>query len=138
MNARSTSRSAFTLVELLVAIAIIAILMGLVVGISGVANRKSTEAKARSELQTISAALEEYRLVYGSYPTNIPPNHRTALVVLTNTNTRIPEELRQGVRLLDPWGNAYIYTNVTRYSYTLYSLGQRTNNPADRIYSGSP
>ncbi|HMP00799.1 MAG TPA: type II secretion system protein GspG [Kiritimatiellia bacterium] len=138
MNARSTSRSAFTLVELLVAIAIIAILMGLVVGISGVANRKSTEAKARSELQTISAALEEYRLVYGSYPAMTMPSQPSGLAILTNETIRIPAELRQGVRLLDPWGRLYIYTNVTRYSYTLFSQGQRTDNAADDIHSGSP
>ena len=59
---------AFTLIELLTVIAIIGILSGIAFGVmSGVRNRAAI-SKARSELITISAALDSYKRQYGDYP----------------------------------------------------------------------
>ncbi len=121
----------FTLIELLVVVVVMAILMGLVVGIAGVANRKSAEAQARADLQSIASALEEYRLLNGIYPPLTP-----GISALTN-DLRIAAELREKVVVNDPWGRPYVYTNVTKYSYRLMSYGQRQDNPAGYIYSGS-
>lgn len=59
---------AFTLLELLTVIAILAILAGFtMVAISGV-KKRSLVVLARSELAVLSAALENYKRVYGDYP----------------------------------------------------------------------
>ncbi|MEO0795051.1 MAG: prepilin-type N-terminal cleavage/methylation domain-containing protein [Verrucomicrobiota bacterium] len=60
--------SGFTLVELLVVMAIILILSGIVIGVSGGISGKQSRARAETELATIAAALEAYRLQYGDYP----------------------------------------------------------------------
>jgi general secretion pathway protein G len=122
----------FTLIELMVAVVIMAILMGLVIGLSGLARRKSVDAQARAELQTLATALEEYKLVAGTYP--------ASLNILTNQNqaiSRIEIPLREKVRINDPWSRPYIFTNITRYSYTLYSQGALTDITDDDIYVGS-
>lgn len=122
----------FTLIELLVTISIMAILMGLVVGLSGVARRKSADAKTRAELQAISTALEEYKLLAGAYPSKLD--------VLTNQNkniSRIEEPLRVKVMVSDPWSRPYVYTNISRYSYILYSLGPLEDVSDDDILVGA-
>lgn len=66
--------SAFTLVELLTVIAIIAILTGLVIGLFKVASTKQTESRARAEIKALELAIEAYKLDKGVYPisTNLP------------------------------------------------------------------
>ena len=64
--------TAFTLIELLVVISIIGVLASLLVGLSGVAGRKSKEARVRMEMNKLIAAIENYKSVMGFYP----PDHR--------------------------------------------------------------
>src|SRR4051812_10426570 len=67
--ARPHRRShAFTLLELLTVIGVIAILTTITIGaIIGVRQRTSV-ARARSELAALASALEDYKRLYGDYP----------------------------------------------------------------------
>lgn len=65
---RSPSRSAFTLIEMITVIAVIAILTGLVLSIAGLVQNKGTRAKAEAEIKALSAACEAYKADNGSYP----------------------------------------------------------------------
>ncbi len=60
--------AAFTLVELLVVISIIAVLAGLVVGIAPAASKRMREARIRAELDALVTAIESYKAKYGVYP----------------------------------------------------------------------
>src|SRR5687768_15920298 len=55
----------FTLVELLAVIAIIALLAGIVVGVSGTATIKSREGRMRAEHAELVTAIETYKLELG-------------------------------------------------------------------------
>ncbi len=59
---------AFTLIELLTVIAIIGILSGLVFGIVRGATTQGRISRAKSELASLSSALESYNKYYGDYP----------------------------------------------------------------------
>src|SRR5688572_19932039 len=61
-------RRAFTLLELLVVIALIGLLASMVVGVSGMASRRMREARVKAELNQIVTAIEDYRGDKGSYP----------------------------------------------------------------------
>ena len=61
---------AFTIIELLIVMAIIIILAGLVLGISGYAHEKGARSRAEAEIAAMSAALESYKADNGIYPTN--------------------------------------------------------------------
>jgi general secretion pathway protein G len=61
---------AFTVIELLVAITIILVLAGLVLGTSGYVQAKAKRSRAEAEIAAISAALENYRADNGTYPTD--------------------------------------------------------------------
>ena len=69
---RQLRSAAFTLVELLVVIAVIAILAGLLfVGLNGMGKAKAM-AVARAELTQIVTAIEAYKAKYGFYPPSSP------------------------------------------------------------------
>jgi len=61
-------RRAFTLVEVLVVIALIVTLAGLVLGVMSGVQRRAEVARAEGELAVLAQALEQYRAAYGDYP----------------------------------------------------------------------
>jgi type II secretory pathway pseudopilin PulG len=60
----------FTVVELLVSIAVIALLSGFVVATAGYVQGRSKRSRAQVEIAAISTALENYRSDNGVYPSN--------------------------------------------------------------------
>lgn len=66
MNKRG--KSGFTLVEILVVVAIILLLAGMLFRIGSVVSDRSNRARALSDMQAIANALEEYYAVHGIYP----------------------------------------------------------------------
>jgi prepilin-type N-terminal cleavage/methylation domain-containing protein len=62
------NKSAFTLIELLTVITILAILMGLSMAIISFAQGKAAEDKTRGAMSAIRAGLERYNDRYGEYP----------------------------------------------------------------------
>lgn len=80
---RSRVARAFSLIELLVVISIIAVLAGLVVGVAPVAGKRMREARIRAELAALVTAIESYKAKYGVYPPdNYNPTTRTTNPVL--------------------------------------------------------
>lgn len=65
---RSPSRRAFTLIEMITVIAIIAILTSLVLGVNGLVQSKSARARTETEIRMLSSACESYKNDNGGYP----------------------------------------------------------------------
>jgi prepilin-type N-terminal cleavage/methylation domain-containing protein len=59
---------AFTLIELLIVISIIAILAAMIIPISGAVSRSKIRAKARVELERVATAIDLYKAKLGHYP----------------------------------------------------------------------
>ncbi len=119
------NKQGMTLMELMVVIAIIMILMGIVVGISGGAQRGAAEAKARAEIGSLALELESFRADNGSYP--------ATLAALVNW---YQDERYKGVRWdltdlsgsnpVDPWGRQYFYQVLPSLENRLFfRLGSR-------------
>ena len=62
------SQAAFTLIEMLTVMLIIAIIASLIVSVAGLANKKSTLAKAQAEITALGSACENYKADNGTYP----------------------------------------------------------------------
>jgi prepilin-type N-terminal cleavage/methylation domain-containing protein len=61
-------RGGFTLIELLAAITVLGILSSITIAVVKVANTRANIARARTDLAAFSAALEDYKRLYGDYP----------------------------------------------------------------------
>ncbi len=114
---QTASRSGFTLVEMLVVLAIISLLAGVVVVNIAPQLNMGNRGKALAQIQTFATALQTYRLEQGRYPTQ-----EQGLEALVQKPTRppIPPRYPEGGYLssrtlpLDPWGNPYIYLSPGR------------------------
>src|SRR6476469_5087799 len=60
--------SAFTLIELLIVMAIIIVLAGLILATANYVQKKGYRSRAEAEIAAISAALENYKADNGVYP----------------------------------------------------------------------
>jgi type II secretory pathway pseudopilin PulG len=68
MNLRPKRIYAFTIVELLIVLAIILVLAGLILATSSYVQKKGQRSRAEAEIAAMSAALENYKADNGVYP----------------------------------------------------------------------
>lgn len=71
---KRTQSAAFTLIEMLTVMAIIAVIASLVVAVSGLVQGKAARARAEGEIHAMSAAAESYKSDNGTYPQNEDTN----------------------------------------------------------------
>jgi len=154
---------AFTLIELLTVLAIVAILSAIVLG----AGRRATEAgrisRARAELAALAAALEGYRRQHGEYPVTgdaavllqsligrqgptqaaISSRLRLDLTRFVTDADKDPFSAADAV-LVDPWGQPYRYVykvpaaGWTNPGYVLYSIGPDGRDAPALLAGGEP
>ena len=109
----------FSLVEIMVVVVIIGLLAGLVT--INVRGRliDARQSAAKSDIATISDALETFYMLHNRYPTN-----EEGLEILTQATERMAEPILQGHSLRDPWDNPYQYNQPGRDGpFEVFSLG---------------
>ena len=129
MNARQ-SRLGFTLVELLIAIAIIGILMSLTVTAVTRAITRGRETASRLEINALSQAIEQYNLKYGDYP----PDGSSEQVLLRHVRKIFPRISAQDLALLTQLTRARGSSNFSavamdRGEVLVFFLGGFSGNP---------
>jgi prepilin-type N-terminal cleavage/methylation domain-containing protein len=149
---------AFTLIELLIVIAIIAILAGLAFPAVQGALGSGKKAQARNDIAQLAAAVKSFQLEYGRMPvtgsrtTDWPdaPNKDilTALTSSNEVNPRgtvffEPKQAKAGKGGLDagiykdPWGTAYRFNLDTSYDNRII-VNSQTNFTTVIVESGGP
>ncbi|MGZ0654216.1 prepilin-type N-terminal cleavage/methylation domain-containing protein [Coraliomargarita sp. W4R72] len=89
---RHSKTQGFTLIELLMVIAVILILAGITFGISRGVQNAQARARAKADLAAIAQALEQFKSVYGDYPTT--ENPATSDIPIKQANQRLVLSLR--------------------------------------------
>ena len=127
-------RWGFTLVELLIVMAILAILGGLVTAAAQTARKRGAVTKAKAAIAAIETALQMYQLDIGGYP---PSGNKSLVEALTtgsgSSDWHGPymefkqEELTNG-EFMDPWGRAYLYISPGTHRSASYDLSSSGPN----------
>lgn len=155
-TARFRPTRAFTLLELLIVLVLIAGLTGLVLGVGQRAADASRAARAQAELAALAGALEAYRAASGDYPrtgdaavllqallgrrdaagqvlaaTRAPFVDSARFHIARPDNPDLPRDpsIDAQAMLLDPWGRPYRYAFKTRTPWT---------NPGFVLYTAGP
>ena len=116
---KNSSSKRFTLIEMLVVIAIIVILAGLVFPALGLARQNARKSKANSECQSLKTAIVMYESEFSCWPAKVSgetsalssgeyKNMCERLVGKNGKNMVFYEAGKDyDDRILDPWGNEY-------------------------------
>lgn len=120
---RSSTVEGYTLLELLVVLAIIALLIGFVAPkMMGYLGRAKVDA-AKVQLHNVSTAIELYRLDTGAYPTEAE-GLRALLEKPGAVDRWNGPYLTRADGILDPWGQPFIYKQPGQHGdYDLMSYG---------------
>jgi prepilin-type N-terminal cleavage/methylation domain-containing protein len=98
---------AFTLVELLVVIVIIAVLMGLAFPVFQGVQNQAKKTQAKTDLMQIVTAVNAFYAEYGKYPLT-PTSPADTTYGATTTNERLFNELRAVTALQNPRGIVFL------------------------------
>ena len=103
---RHTARAAFTLMEIMLVVMIIALLAGLAIYNMGDMFGQSQDTAAKVDMRTYKVALLTYRGATGNYPSTAAGLNALVTKPDNAQNWRGPymESLKK-----DPWGKDYIY-----------------------------
>jgi general secretion pathway protein G len=127
-DAQRTAQSAFTLVEIMLVVVIIAALAAMIMPRLAGRSEQANMARAEAEISSnIGLALKLYELDNGNYPTT--EQGLEALMTKPSTNP-VPQNWKGPYlekKPIDPWGRPYQYKCPGVHSKTgfdLYSLGK--------------
>src|SRR6516225_11414711 len=127
---REATRSAFTLMEMLVVVAILVVLAGAAVPIYMRYLDETKITTARLNCKTIAETLETYKLKMGDYPANLE------VLIQVQQDGTPPYFAREA--LMDPWQHEYQYAPQGQHNAALgkpdvWSQGPRMGDPNSMI-----
>jgi type II secretory pathway pseudopilin PulG len=150
---------AFTVVELLSVMALIAAFCGFTLDLARGVNERAATARAKAELAVIAQAIESWRCQYGDYPSvggsaelyecltgrrgpqgdALDPPGRT-WIDAGRFALQFSDAAAPGNALLDPWGQPYNYVSFTRTIHGCVSDGfvVFSNGPDGRAKPDDP
>lgn len=136
---RAARHAGFTLLEILVVIAILGLLIGLVAPAALRQLGSARASVAKQSIDRIGAVLDLYKLDVGTYPSS-----SQGLAALTSkpsdVNVWNGPYLKGDAVPVDPWNHPYVYRNPSNRSgmeYDLCSLGPNGNATADALICNS-
>lgn len=125
-------RRAFTLIELLIVVAIIAILAAIAVPNFLEAQTRAKVSRARADMRSIATALESYRIDHNHYPSTPFSTGATSVLRVVPNNISSPIAYVSTASFLDP----FISANLGDFQFFFYnSVGVGTYGP-DSSYPG--
>jgi general secretion pathway protein G len=129
-----TTRSAFTLIELLLVLVILAVLAAVVVPKFTNRSEQARLTAAKTDISNIESAIDTFEVDCGRYPST-DEGLRALVEQPSNVQNWHGPYIKRGVPS-DPWGNAYVYRYPGSHnanSYDLFSAGPDGHEGNDDI-----
>lgn len=129
------TRSAFTLVEILLVLVILGVLAAIVVPKFSGRTEQANQTAAKTQLSTFETALDAFEIDNGHYPES--SEGLNALLINSNDAANWRGPYIKGQQLpLDPWGRDYIYeypgkNNLNGYDLVSMGLDGRSGTEDD-------
>jgi type II secretory pathway pseudopilin PulG len=131
------ARGAFTLIELIVVIAVIIILVGLVLSTVGYVQKKAARSRAETEIAAISAACENYKADKGVYPRDATTTDTLdARAAINMTNYQAASQYLYGQIAGDPDFDGV--PNSSSKSYMQFKPNMLGKDNANKVYPRDP
>lgn len=111
------NNAGFTLVEIMIVLAIIGAILGLITQRIGTSRQKAQRKEAQVQMSTISDSLSMYYNDCGHYPKSLK-----GLVETDSECSNWTDPYYRG-KLVDPWGTEFIY-ELSGNEFSLKSYGQ--------------
>ena len=130
----SLRQSAFTLVELLLVLTILAILAGIVLPKIAGRGEQARETAAKADMASIKTALSMFEVDNGYFPRGLDGLQALMVKPREAQNWRGPYLEKNPIA---PWNNPYVYVNPGQKNPTgfdLYSKGQSGQGGNDAIW----
>lgn len=120
-------RSAFTLMEMILVLAIIAILIAIGAATLGDFDEQAKITAARAQIGTISTSIKMYKV----NNRNLPPN--LDALVKPPANVPVKKPFIEANGIVDPWDNKYIYKSPGKEgrAYDIFSAGPDKREGSD-------
>lgn len=129
--------TAFTLIELMLVVAVIGIVAGIVLAAAGGVQKKAARDQTLAEVRTMSLAIERYRSDRGSFPAS-SASPTVLYRFISNYMTFRTNQLSgtgTNIQILDPYGSAYRYESPNRMTNKSLMAG---SEESFRIWSDGP
>lgn len=124
MNIQSTvlrqARAAFTLMEMMLVLAIIALLIAIGAVTLGEVDENAKFTAAEAQMSTLRTAIVQYKTLNRMLPPSLDA------LVTPPGNARVKKKLVKEEAIIDPWNNKYQYRSPGRKNgeaYEIYSIG---------------
>lgn len=126
MNQVRHARAGFTLIEILIVVAIMGALMGFFFGVIPRAMRSFKNYKVSNTISDVKSALIQYQLAVGQYPQKLSElTKKPKDEIVRKKWIRGGGPFLEELPTADPWGNKYVYKLTTggKKPYQFYSYG---------------
>ncbi|TDU81466.1 general secretion pathway protein G [Prosthecobacter fusiformis] len=131
-SARSQSplRAAFTLMEMMLVLAIIALLIAIGAVTLGEVDENAKFTAAEAQMNTLKVAVSQYKTLNRGLPAKLED------LVTPPGNARVKRKLAEENAIIDPWGTKYQYRSPGKKSaYEIYSWGPDKKEGGDDVFS---
>jgi general secretion pathway protein G len=129
------TRTAFTLIELLLVLVILASLAGIVLPKLTGRSQQAKITAARTQISQFEVALDAFEIDVGRYPTSVEGLRALVEKPTSDSDGWQQPYLRRGIPL-DPWGNEYVYRypgqqNVDGFDLSSYGPDRKLGGDDD-------
>ena len=110
-----------TLLEIVIVVAIIAVILGAGIGFFGGALGGAQDKAAQAKINGVTALLESYRITAGNYPSQ---SQGLQALIQKPTSAPAPRNWRQKMKQmpLDPWNNELVYKYPGSKDPSIYEI----------------